>query len=174
MKWAPPARPSLAAGCPARNPGFWRCGLPRALIDPVSAPPLRAFFSRRGWRGREWPRNFWCWTARRCAISPRGVVSSRPPCDRRRSATRSLPSPTRSRRKRRCRLERTCPGRRRPSRGRLAHPSLEHAADRTIACWRDMERNQLIARLRDEIARYEQLRRGTSDERLLDEIERLL
>ncbi len=37
-----------------------------------------------------------------------------------------------------------------------------------------MERNQLTARLRDEIARYERLRRGTSDERLLDEIERLL
>ncbi|HEV2550898.1 MAG TPA: hypothetical protein VGU20_26535 [Stellaceae bacterium] len=33
-----------------------------------------------------------------------------------------------------------------------------------------MERKQLAARLRDEIERYERLRRGTSDERLLDEI----
>ena len=37
-----------------------------------------------------------------------------------------------------------------------------------------MERKQLSARLRDEIERYERLRRGTSDERLLDEIERML
>ena len=37
-----------------------------------------------------------------------------------------------------------------------------------------MERQQLAARLRDEIDRYERLRRGTSDERLLDEIERML
>jgi hypothetical protein len=37
-----------------------------------------------------------------------------------------------------------------------------------------MERKRLSARLRDEIERSERLRRGTSDERLLDEIERML
>ena len=37
-----------------------------------------------------------------------------------------------------------------------------------------MELKQLAARLRDEIERYERLRRGTSDKRMLDEIERML
>jgi hypothetical protein len=37
-----------------------------------------------------------------------------------------------------------------------------------------MDSEQLAARLRAEIERFERLRRGTSDERLLDEIERLL
>jgi uncharacterized protein HemX len=37
-----------------------------------------------------------------------------------------------------------------------------------------MERKQLTDQLRDEIERYERLRRGTSDDRLLKEIERLL
>ena len=37
-----------------------------------------------------------------------------------------------------------------------------------------MERKQLTDQLRDEIERYERLRRGTSDDRLLNEIERLL
>jgi hypothetical protein len=58
--------------------------------------------------------------------------------------------------------------------GRLAHPSLESAADATFACWRNMDSEQLAARLRAEIERFERLRRGTSDERLLDEIERML
>jgi hypothetical protein len=37
-----------------------------------------------------------------------------------------------------------------------------------------MECEQLTARLRSEIERYERLRRSTSDERLLNEIERML
>jgi hypothetical protein len=37
-----------------------------------------------------------------------------------------------------------------------------------------MDSEQLAARLRTEIERLERLRRGTSDERLLDEIERML
>ena len=37
-----------------------------------------------------------------------------------------------------------------------------------------MDRKQLAVRLRDQIERYERLRRGTSDERLLDEIDRML
>ncbi len=37
-----------------------------------------------------------------------------------------------------------------------------------------MDSEQLTARLRAEIERYERLRRGTSDERLLNEIERML
>ena len=57
---------------------------------------------------------------------------------------------------------------------RLAHPLLESAADATFACWQDMDSEQLAARLRTEIERFERLRRGTSDERLLDAIERML
>jgi hypothetical protein len=37
-----------------------------------------------------------------------------------------------------------------------------------------MERKQLTDQVRNEIERYERLRRGTSDERLLNEIERML
>jgi hypothetical protein len=37
-----------------------------------------------------------------------------------------------------------------------------------------MDRKQLTDQVRDEIERYERLRRGTSDERLLNEIERML